>query len=101
MRGLPHFFFRPTDDASRLSLLRQNAQIKGVVRNCVIRRLPLIPLLRLAILCAKPQVTEFQQQEPLRAFGNAFKQTTSIIGEEKTASRSFPCRRLGITEGSA
>jgi hypothetical protein len=95
MRGLPHFFFRPTDDASRLSLLRQNAQIKGVVRNCVIRRLPLIPLLRLAILCAEPQATEFQQQEPLRA------EETHSNKQRRSSAKKRRHQDRSLVDGSA
>jgi len=64
MRGLPFFFFRLTADAPPISLLRQNAQIKGILCSGIIRAPPLIPRLRLVILCAEPQLTEFQQQEP-------------------------------------
>jgi hypothetical protein len=52
---------RATSSRSDGRLGQESAtQIKGIVRSCVIRRPALIPLLRLVILCAEPQVTEFQ-----------------------------------------
>jgi hypothetical protein len=61
--------FGLTDDAPRLSLLRQNARIKGVVSSRGNRRPALIPLVQLAILCAEPAspgipITRAQERAP-------------------------------------
>jgi len=52
----------------------------------------------LVILPLEPQLTEFQQKEPFEGRIILTQATTSIVGEKKTASRSFPVEVSAHTE---
>jgi hypothetical protein len=59
----------------------------------------LIIVKRLAILPPEPQVTEFQQEEPLKGRITLTRQTTSIVDKKRHQDRSR--RGIGTYGGNA